>query len=101
MLYLRGGTARIDRSNAGQTALTAELARLVPGDLVRHGATLLGMERTDWVDHFGKPKIARTVLTVADIDALEVEYGISLLPDGVGLARVASAPAPRFAPALP
>ena len=54
-----------DRNNVGQTALTAELAKLVPGDLVR-GDQRLGMERTDWVDHFGKPKIVRTVLVDAE-----------------------------------
>jgi len=54
-----------DRNNVGQTALTSELAKLAPGDLVR-GNGRLGMERTDWADHFGKPKIVRTVLIDAE-----------------------------------
>ena len=54
-----------ESNNVGQTALTAELAKLVPGDIVRDNKRL-GMERTDWADHFGKPKIMRTVLIDAE-----------------------------------
>jgi len=54
-----------DRNNVGQTALTPELAKLVPGDLFRENCRL-GMERTDWADHLGKPKIVRTVLIDAE-----------------------------------
>jgi hypothetical protein len=48
-------------NNVGRTAATPELAKLVPGDLNREGRRL-GIERTDWVEHNGKPKISRTVL---------------------------------------
>jgi hypothetical protein len=67
-----------DRNNVGQTALTPELARLVPGDLVR-GNQRLGMERTDWVDHFGKPKVARTVLV--DAESAPAEWTIGVEPE--------------------
>ncbi len=69
-----------DRSNAGQTALTPELAKLVPGDLVRHATTRLGMERTDWVEHYGKPKIARTVLIEAESKPGEWTIGPDVPP---------------------
>jgi hypothetical protein len=68
-----------DRSNTGQTALTAQLAKLVPGDLTRRGTTRLGMERTDWVDHFGKPKIVRTVLVDAESESGEWKIGVNPL----------------------
>lgn len=64
-----------ERDNVGQTALTAALAKLVPGDLVR-GDGRLGMERTDWVDHFGKPKIVRTVLVDAEATPGEWTIGV-------------------------
>ena len=54
-----------DRTNVGQTALTPELAKFVPGDLNRANQRL-GMERTDWADHFDKPKIIRSVLVEAE-----------------------------------
>jgi hypothetical protein len=54
-----------DRNNVGQTAATPELARLVPGDLQR-SEKRLGIERTDWVEHFDKLKIHRTVLVDAE-----------------------------------
>ncbi|BBO06306.1 hypothetical protein SG09_56560 [Bradyrhizobium ottawaense] len=65
-----------DRTNAGQTALTPELARLVPGDLARYADTRLGIERTDWVEHFGKPKIARTILIEAETHPHEWKIGV-------------------------
>ena len=54
-----------DRTNVGQTALTPELAKLVPGDLVR-GGQRLGIERTDWAEQFDKLKIIRSVLIDAE-----------------------------------
>jgi hypothetical protein len=63
-----------DRNNVGQTALTADLAKLVPGDLIRENRRL-GMERTDWADHFGKPKAVRTVLTDAESSSGEWTIG--------------------------
>jgi hypothetical protein len=54
-----------EANNVGQTALTPELAKLVPGNLER-GDQRLGMERTDWDQHYGKPKVVRTVLIDAE-----------------------------------
>jgi hypothetical protein len=54
-----------DRDNVGQTAASRELAMLVPGGLSR-GNQRLGIEQTDWVDHFGKMKINRTILVDAE-----------------------------------
>lgn len=65
-----------DRTNVGQTAMTPELAKLVPGDLARFADTRLGMERTDWVEHFGKPKIARTILIEAETLPHEWKIGV-------------------------
>ena len=67
-----------DPSNAGRTAATIQLAKLVPGDLIRDGRRL-GIERTDWVEHYGKPKIARSVLIDAESKPGEWEVGV---PDG-------------------
>jgi hypothetical protein len=49
---------------AGQTAINAELAKLVPGNLDR--SLLLGIERTEWEDYFGKKRPQRTVLIAAE-----------------------------------
>jgi hypothetical protein len=54
-----------DPNNVGQTALTPELAKLVPGNLDR-GNQRLGLERTDWGEHYGKPKVVRSVLIDAE-----------------------------------
>jgi hypothetical protein len=54
-----------DPTNVGHTALTPELAMLVPGNLHR-GDNRLGIERTDWVYDFGKPKVHRTILIEAE-----------------------------------
>jgi hypothetical protein len=59
-----------ERNNVGLTAITPELAKLVPGDLVR-GNRRLGMERTEWVDNFGKLKVHRTILIDAESSAGE------------------------------
>jgi hypothetical protein len=58
----------------GKTAATPELAKLVAGDLDR--SRLLGMERTDWADNFGKPKACRTVLVDAEDRPGEWELGV-------------------------
>ena len=50
-----------DRTNVGQTAISPELALLSPGNLARDGRRL-AMERSDWIDDYGKPKIARSVV---------------------------------------
>jgi hypothetical protein len=55
-----------DRTNVGQTALTPELAKLAPGDLIRGPDDRLGLERTDWAKDYGKPKNVRTVLIEAE-----------------------------------
>jgi hypothetical protein len=61
---------------AGMTAsdITPELAKLVPGNLER-GSHRLGMERTDWGEHYGKPKAVRTVLIDAESTAGEWTIG--------------------------
>ncbi len=51
---------------AGRTASSIELARLVPGDVARCRSEKLGLERTDWGEHYGKPKVIRTVLIDAE-----------------------------------
>ena len=53
-----------DNSVAGRTAATAELAKLAAGGLDR--TRRLGVERTEWAEHFGKPKAHRTVLLEAE-----------------------------------
>jgi hypothetical protein len=51
----------------GRTAASPELAKLVPGDIpIRGRDERLGLERTDWVDHFGKMKINRSILIEAE-----------------------------------
>lgn len=52
----------------GRTAASPDLAKLVPGDLgtMQYRGERLGIERTDWVDHFGKPKVQRSVLIEAE-----------------------------------
>ena len=54
----------VDRSEVGQTAASPELAKLVAGPVSR--AFRVGMERTDWVDHFGKMKVHRSILVDAE-----------------------------------
>ncbi len=65
----------------GNTALTPDLARLVPGGLdnplIRRDRRL-GIERTDWADHSGKLRIVRTVLIDAWSSSLPAS-GISAL----------------------
>lgn len=53
-----------DRESAGETAATPELAKLVPPEVGRERR--LGLERTDWGEHFGKPRAIRTVLIEAE-----------------------------------
>ena len=63
-----------DNTNVGQTAATPELAKLVPGNLYREGKRL-GIERTEWTEHFEKPKIARTILIEAESRSGEWKIG--------------------------
>lgn len=48
----------------GRTAASPELAKLVAGDLPRDFR--LGMERTDWKDNSGKPRVHRSVVVDAE-----------------------------------
>ncbi|MGH6975457.1 MAG: hypothetical protein ACREED_00365 [Stellaceae bacterium] len=51
----------------GRTAASPELAKLVPGDIPTRGRTeRLGMERTEWVQHFEKMKVNRSILVTAE-----------------------------------
>ncbi|MEY9121325.1 hypothetical protein [Bradyrhizobium yuanmingense] len=50
-----------DRSNVGQTAISPELALQLPGNMALDGRRL-AMERSDWVDDYGKPKLVRSVV---------------------------------------
>jgi hypothetical protein len=52
------------KGRKGGTALSSNLAKLVPGDLDR--SERLGMERTEWEDYFGKKRPHRTVLIEAE-----------------------------------
>jgi hypothetical protein len=78
---------------AGMTAsdITPELAKLVPGNLER-GSHRLGMERTDWGEHYGKPKAVRTVLIDAESTA---EWQFSTNVCRVVLTSAARAPRRR------
>ena len=71
--------ALADRTQVGQTAASPELAKLVPADLGRDQR--LGIEQTDWADHFGKMKVHRTIL----IDAEDRPGHWTLGPDSPGL----------------
>lgn len=80
-----------DRTNVGQTALTPELAKLVPGDLNRENQRL-GMERTDWADHFDKPKVIRSVLIEAESTPGEWTIGTDVIEKVRPKSRVAPIP---------
>ena len=54
----------VDPSEVGQTAATPELARLAAWGLSR--TCRIGLERTDWVDQYGKMKVNRSVLIEAE-----------------------------------
>ena len=56
--------ALADRTQTGGTAADPNLAKLLPGDLDR--LMRLGIEQTDWVDNYGKMKVARTILIEAE-----------------------------------
>ena len=64
-----------DRDITGQTADTPELAKLVPPDVDR-SKFRLGVERTDWDEHFGKPRAVRTVLIEAETKPNEWKVGV-------------------------
>jgi len=66
------------RDIVGQTALTPDLARLVPGDLdnpMIRRKHRLGIERTDWTNDSGRPKPVRSVLIDAESSAGEWTLG--------------------------
>lgn len=51
---------------AGRTAASPTLARLIPGDLSNFRNERIGLEQTDWVEEYGKPKARRTILIEAE-----------------------------------
>ena len=56
-----------DARTFGRTAASPDLAKLVPGDIpIRGREDRLGMERTEWVEDFGKMRILRSVLIDAE-----------------------------------
>lgn len=68
----------LGRDKVGETALTPDLARLVPGSIlsgIRHKCRL-GIERTDWIDDAGRPKPVRSVLV--DAESAPGEWTIGL-----------------------
>ena len=65
-----------DPQVVGRTAASQELAKLVPGDLVNHRDQRLGLERTDWVDDYGKPKVRRSVIVEAEPLPGQWEIGV-------------------------
>ena len=64
-----------DSTWTGKTAATPELAKLAAADFER--GEVVGLERTDWGDHFGKPKVLRTVLIDAERRPGEWKLGAS------------------------
>jgi hypothetical protein len=67
------------RHKFGRTALTPELAKLVPGDFDR--AQRLGIEQTDWEEDFGKKRPKRTVLIEAEDEPGQWTLGASMPPE--------------------
>ena len=63
----------VDRTEVGQTAATPELAKLVADGVSR--AFRIGMEQTDWIDHFGKMKVHRSILIDAENSPGEWQLG--------------------------
>jgi hypothetical protein len=57
----------------GPTAATKDLAMLATKGMDR--SQRLGIEQTEWVDNFGKPKLVRTVLIDAESKPLDWEMG--------------------------
>ena len=64
----------LDRTQVGQTAASPELAKLVPSDLSRDER--LGIEQTDWVEHFDKLKVQRSILIDAEGKPGEWKLGV-------------------------
>jgi hypothetical protein len=50
------------------------LAKLVPGDLDR--SQRLGLEQTDWIDHFGKMRTHRSILIEAEDEPGQWTLGV-------------------------
>ena len=72
------GDDEIGAGLVGQTALTPDLARLVPGGLsnpVVRKRHRLGIERTDWTGDSGKPKPVRSILIDAESEPGEWTIG--------------------------
>lgn len=63
-----------DPSQTGDTAATPELARLVPCGIDR--SHRIGIERTDWIEHFEKMKVHRTILIEAENEPREWNLGV-------------------------
>jgi len=63
-----------DILSRGQTAATPELAKLVPGHLRRAGQRL-GIERTDWIEEYGKLRVLRSVIVEAEAEPSQWEIG--------------------------
>jgi hypothetical protein len=59
----------------GRTAASPKLAKLVAGNLAQFRDRRLGLEQTDWGEHFGKPRVIRTVLIDAEIQPGEWTLG--------------------------
>lgn len=51
-----------EEGNCGQTGATAEIARLLSGNITRFTSTRLAIERTDWSNATGKLKPVRSVV---------------------------------------
>jgi hypothetical protein len=69
------------KDHVGRTALTPDLARLVPAELSSFRSKhRLGIERTDWIDDGGEPRPVRSVLIEAETAPWEWELG-ARVPD--------------------
>jgi hypothetical protein len=64
----------LDRDEVGQTAATPEIARLTAAGLNR--VCRLGLERTDWTEHFGKLKVHRSVVVEVENQPGEWDLGL-------------------------
>ena len=64
----------VDRDEVGQTGATPEIAKLTASSLSR--ACRLGLERTDWIEHFGKMKVHRSVIVEVESRPGEWELGV-------------------------
>lgn len=65
-----------EEGNSGQTAATADLAKLVPGNLTRFEGTRLAIERTDWIEKYDKMVVNRSVIVEAESHPQEWTIGV-------------------------